>query len=153
MKTSFVRVYLLVTAIVLGGTAIAKFPAVFHERNWCSDPDILGHFQPAHLTNEQLLGFAAGTEMLIVLLICFSPWRWLPCFAAFIWGLLCFAARLFMMDPYANCRCLGWLAKPGLQTNITAAIIALMLAGGGWLAFRNTWSDRKTGKTSNPSLV
>ena len=91
--------------------------------------------------------------MLIVLLICFSPWRWLPCFAAFIWGLLCFAARLFMMDPYANCRCLGWLAKPGLQTNITAAIIALMLAGGGWLAFRNTWSDRKTGKTSNPSLV
>ena len=146
MKISFVRIYLLVTAILLTATAVAKWPAIFHERTWCADADILTQFQPAHMTNEQLLGFAASVELLIVALICFSPWRWLPCLAAASWGLLCFLARLFLMDPYANCRCLGWLAKPGPQTNLAAAIIALLLAGGGWLAFRNAWRDEKLAK-------
>jgi len=146
MKTRFVRLYLFATGIILTVTALAKWPAIFHPRNWCSDADILGQFQPAHMTNEQLLGIAASTELIIVLLICFSPWRWLPCLAAAGWGLLCFSARLFLMDPYANCRCLGWLAKPGVTTNLTAAIIALLLAGGGWLAFRNAWHGEKLAK-------
>jgi hypothetical protein len=151
MKTSFIRIYLLVTAVLLGTTAIAKIPAIFRERNWCSDPNILGRFQPAQLSNEELLGFAASIELLVVLLICFSPWRWLPCLAATVWGLLCFAARLFMMDPYANCHCLGWLAKPGLQTNILTAIVALLLAGGGWLAFHDAWRSKKLAKKNKPA--
>lgn len=153
MKTSFVRIYLFVTAILLTATALAKKPAIFHTRTWCSDPDILGRFQPAHMTNEQVLGFAASVELLIVALICFSPWRWLPCIATAAWGLLCFLARMFLMDPYANCRCLGWLAKPGRETNIAAAIIALLLAGGGWLAFRVAWRNEKISaeKVSPPS--
>ena len=146
MKTSFTRIYLLVTAIVLTATAVAKKPAIFHARTWCADADILGCFQPAHMSNEQLLGFAASVELFIVALICFSPWRWLPCIVAAAWGLLCFLARLFLMDPYANCRCLGWLAKPGPETNFAAAIIALLLAGGGWLAFRRAWRDQQLAK-------
>ena len=153
MKTSFVRIYLFVTAILLTATALAKKPAIFHARTWCADPEILGRFQPTHMTNEQVLGFAASVELLIVALIFFSPWRWLPCIAAAAWGLLCFLARLFLMDPYANCRCLGWLAKPGRETNIAAAIIALLLAGGGWLAFRAAWRNEKISaeKISPPS--
>jgi hypothetical protein len=141
MKTSFVRIYLAVTAVLLFATAVAKYPAIFHARTWCSDPDILTKFQL--VSNERLLGFAAGTELAIVALILFSPWRWLPCLAAAAWSLLCFGLRLFLMNPYANCRCLGWLAKPGPTTNLIAAIIALLLAGGGWLAFRNAWRDEK----------
>ena len=153
MKTSLVRIYLFVTAILLTATALAKIPAIFHARTWCADPEILGRFQPAHMTNEQVLGFAASVELLIVALIFFSPWRWLPCIAAAAWGLLCFLGRLFLMDPYANCRCLGWLAKPGRETNIAAAIIALLLAGGGWLAFRAAWRNKKMSaeKKSPPS--
>jgi hypothetical protein len=154
MKTSFVRIYLLVTAIVLAVTAVAKIPAIFHGRNWCADDAILGRFQPAHMTNEHLLGTAACIEVLIVVLICFSPWRWLPCIFAAAWGLLCFSTRLFLMDPYANCRCLGWLAKPGVTTNLTAAIIALLLAGGGWLAFRNAWHDEAAARlTQTPKPI
>jgi hypothetical protein len=146
MKPNFVRIYLAVTTIILGATALAKLPAIFHERNWCIDDAILGHFQPDHVSNEQLLGFAAGAELLIVLLVFFSPRRWLPCIAAAAWGLLCFLTRLFLMDPYGNCRCLGWLAKPGPRTNLAAALIALFLAGGGWVAFRMAWSESKRGK-------
>ena len=151
MKSRFVRIYLLVTALVLSATALAKIPAIFHERNWCADADILTRFQPASMTNERLLGWAAVAEILIVLLICFSPWRWLPCLSAAAWGLLCFLARLFLMDPYANCRCLGWLAKPGPTTNLTAALLALLLAGGGWLAFRNAWhAEKRAGQKQTP---
>jgi hypothetical protein len=144
MKTSFVRIYLLLAAIVLTATALAKFPAIFHAPNWCADPAIL-KFQPG-LTNERLLGFAAGVELLIVGLICFSPKRWVPCLASAAWGLLCFLARIFLVDPYANCRCLGWLAKPGVTTNITAALLALALAGCGWVAFRIAWKNEKAAK-------
>lgn len=146
MKNSFVRIYLLVTGIVLAATALAKIPAIFHPRNWCADPDILARFQPQHVSNEQLLGFAASVEGIIVLLICFSPWRWLPCICAAAWGMACALARLFLMDPYANCRCLGWLAKPGVNTNIAATMIALLLAGGGWLAFRAAWRSEKSAR-------
>ncbi|MDR3576220.1 MAG: hypothetical protein P4L50_20320 [Anaerolineaceae bacterium] len=143
MQKSFVRIYLLVAGIVLAATALAKLPAIFHERNWCSDPDILTHFQPQHVSNEQLLGAAASVEGIIVLLICLSPWRWLPCVCAAGWAMICVVARLFLMDPYANCKCLGWLAKPGVNTNIAATLIALALAGGGWLAFRAAWESEK----------
>jgi hypothetical protein len=146
MKPNFVRIYLAVTAIILAATAVAKYPAIFHVRTWCIDDAILGNFQPAGLSNERLLGFAAGTELLIVALILFSPRRWIPCLAATAWGLLCFLARLFLMDPYGNCRCLGWLAKPGPTTNLVAALLALSLAGAGWLAFRNAWHDEKLTK-------
>jgi hypothetical protein len=141
MKPNFVRIYLATTAVVLATTAVAKYPAIFHERNWCLDDAILGSFQPVGLSNERLLGFAAGTELLIVALIFFSRRRWIPCLAAVAWGMVCFLARLFLMDPYGNCRCLGWLAKPGPTTNLVAALIALSLAGFGWLAFRNAWHE------------
>jgi len=85
MKASFVRIYLVTAAIVLAGTAAAKWPAIFHERTWCLDDAILGNFQ-GRLTNEQLLGMAAAVELLIILSICFSPWRWLPCIASATWG-------------------------------------------------------------------
>ena len=143
VKTSFVRIHLLTAGIILAATALAKMPAVFHPRNWCSDPDILGRFQPQHVSNEQLLGFAASVEGIIVLMICVSPWQWLPCICSASWAMLCVLARLFLMDPYANCKCLGWLAKPGVNTNIFATMIALLLAGGGWLAFRAAWRNEK----------
>ena len=147
MKTSFARIYLLTTAIILTATALAKYPAIFHARTWCADADIL-KFQFG-LTNELLLGLAASIELLIVCLICFSPKRWLPCIASAAWGLLCFFTRLFLMDPYANCRCLGWLAKPGLATNAIAALLALALAGGGWMAFRIS-RENEQAKKDNP---
>ncbi|HXI70758.1 MAG TPA: hypothetical protein VNN22_10430 [Verrucomicrobiae bacterium] len=146
MKTRFVRLYLLATGIVLTLTALVKWPAIFHPRNWCADASILGNFQPASLSNERLLGIAASTELLIVLLICFSPWRWLPCISTAAWGLICFLARLLLMDPHANCRCLGWLAKPGTTTNVIAALLALVLAGAGWLAFRDAWRHERPAK-------
>jgi hypothetical protein len=149
MKPSFVRIYLLVAGVILAVAALAKWPAIFHARTWCADADILS-YQPG-LTNEQLLGMAAGTELLIVLLICFSPRRWLPCIASAVWGLLCFLARLFLMDPYANCRCLGWLAKPGPTTNLMVGFLALALAGGGWVAFRLAWRDEKLAKQNQNS--
>jgi len=150
MKPSFVRIYLLTAGIILAVTALAKWPAIFHERTWCADADILGRFQRG-VTNEQLLGLAASMELLIVLLICFSPWRWLPCLASAAWGLVCFLARLFLMDPYANCRCLGWLAKPGPTTNWEIGLLALLLAGGGWVAFRIAWDAEKSTR-ANPNL-
>ena len=143
MKNSFVRIYLLVAGIVLAATALAKIPAIFHPPNWCADPAILSRFDLQTISNERLLGMAASVEGIIVLLICLSPWRWLPCICAAAWGLTCVVARLFLMDPYANCKCLGWLAKPGVETNIMATLIALLLAGGGWLAFRAAWRDEK----------
>jgi len=147
MRPNYVRIYLTVTAILLTATAMAKYPAIFHARTWCAAPDILSRFQP--VSNDQLLEFAAGTELAIVALILFSPWRWLPCLTAGAWGLLCYLARLFLMDPYVNCRCLGWLAKPGPTTNITAALLALGLAGGGWIAFRMSWGEaKKVGETT-----
>jgi hypothetical protein len=151
MKPSFVRIYLLATGIILGVTALAKWPAIFHERTWCADDSILGSFQRG-VTNEQLLEMAAGTEILIVLLICFSPWRWLPCISAAAWGLFCFLARLFLMDPYANCHCLGWLAKPGPMTNLMVGWLALLLAGGGWVAFRIAWDAEKFTKRNQNSM-
>jgi hypothetical protein len=150
MKPRFVPIYLVTVAVILATTAVAKVPAIFHERTWCIDDPILGVYQPA-VSNEQLLGFAACTELGIVLLICISRWnwRWLPCLAAALWGTACVIARWFLMDPYANCRCLGWLAKPGLNANITAGALALGIALGGWLAFKRAWHEaRKTGRDS-----
>jgi hypothetical protein len=129
-----------------GSDSLAKIPAIFHTRTWCDDPAILSRLEIQPVSNEQLLGFAASVEGIIVLLICLSPWRWLPCICAAAWGMTCVVARLFLMDPYSNCKCLGWLAKPGVNTNITATVIALLLAGGGWLAFRAAWRSEKSAR-------
>jgi len=145
MKTLFVRSYLLATAIILTTTALAKYPAIFHARTWCTEEDIL-KFELG-FTNEQLLGFAALMELLQVGLICFSSKRWLPCIASAAWGFLCFFARLLLMDPYALCRCLGWIAKPSLVTNMMVTLLALALAGGGWIAFRISWQNENVAKT------
>lgn len=141
MKPQFVRIYLLTVGVILALTAVAKLPAIFHARTWCLDDPIMGSFQPDRMSNEQLLGIAAITEFVIVGLICFSRWRWLPCLAAALWGSLCVIARWFIMDPAANCRCLGWFMKPNPATNIEVGLLALAIAIGGWLAFRRTWRN------------
>lgn len=141
MKSRFVRLYLLVAGSVLAVTALTKLPAIFHPPTACIEDPILGDFQP-NISNEQLLGIAAGAEFTVVLLICFSRWPWLPCLATAMWGSGCVAARWFLMDPLADCHCLGWLAEPGQMTNVTVGLLALAIAIGGWLAFvtalRNT---------------
>lgn len=145
MKSLFVRYYLLAIAVLFVATALAKLPAISpaHIRTWCLDDPILGNFQPPGLSNEQLLGIAATVELAIVGLICFSPWRWLPCLAATIWGLACYFAHLFFIDPNAKCRCLGWLMQPNPANNQAMALLALGIAGGGWLAFRTAWNNRE----------
>lgn len=143
MKTSFVRIYLFVTGVVLAATALAKIPAIFLSHlTSCMEGDpilgnhhILGNHQPSNMSNAQLLGIAASAECLVVLLICFSRRRWLPCFASALWGSVCVVARFYLMDPSTDCGCLGWLAKPGPTTNLIAGVLALFLAVGGWLAF------------------
>jgi hypothetical protein len=142
MKTRFVRYYLLAAGVIFALTAVAKLPAIFHARTWCADAPILGDFQPS-ISNEQLLGIAATIELVIVLLIFFSRWRWLPCLAAALWGLACVIARWFLMDPFANCRCLGWFIKPNPTTNVEVGLLALGIATGGWIAFRMAWCDAK----------
>ena len=138
MKSPFVRLYLLATAFTLAVTAAAKLPVIFHGPNRCIEDAILGDWQPDFLSNQGLLGIAAAVEVMIVLLICFSPWHWLPCLACAVWGTLCVVCRLWLMDPNANCRCLGWLAKPGLTTNLMVGALAFAIALGGWLAFKRT---------------
>ena len=113
MKTRFVRLYLLATGIVLTLTALAKWPAIFHPRNWCADASILGNFQPASLSNERLLGIAASTELLIVLLICFSPWRWLPCILTAAWGLICFFGAVATDGPSCELPLSGLAGQAG----------------------------------------
>jgi hypothetical protein len=142
MKSQFARIYLVVVGIVLAVTALAKVPAIFHGPMACIESPILGNFQSA-LSNEGLLGFAACAETGVVLLLCLSPWRWLPCLAAALWGSTCVIARWFLMDPNADCQCLGWLAKPGPMADNIAGALALGIALGGWLAFRRTWREAK----------
>jgi hypothetical protein len=137
MKTRFVRVYLIFTGVILTLTALAKLPsALLFKYTSCMEGDpILGIYQPFEITNESLLGFSACCEFAIVILICFSPWRWLPCLASALWGSACLFARLFLMDPNIDCGCLGWIAMPGPLTNVVASFLALLLAAGGYSAF------------------
>jgi hypothetical protein len=144
MKPLFVRIYLLFTGIILTLTALAKLPAIFPFPNMCMEGDpILGGYQPLGMSNEQLLAIAASVEFVVVVLICFSPLRWLPCLASALWGSLCMVARLYFMDPNADCGCLGWFAKPGPMTNLIAGLLALALATGGWMALWITWRYSK----------
>lgn len=145
MKPQFVRVYLRFTAIVLSVTALAKLWGIWvFSMSQCMEGDpLFGSLQPAAISNEHILGFAAGMELFIVMLICFSPWRWLPCFASASWGSICLVARLYFIVSGVDCGCLGWLAKPGPMTNIIAGLLALALAAGGFIAFEIAWQDSK----------
>ena len=148
MKPSFVRIYLFVTGVILVATALAKLPAIFlsHFTSCMEGDPILGNHQPSNMSNAELLGIAASAECLVVLFICFSRRRWLPCFASALWGSVCVVARFYLMDPATDCGCLGWLAKPGPTTNWIAGLLAMFLAAGGWLAFHNAWRDEKFAK-------
>jgi hypothetical protein len=148
MKPRYVRLYLLFTGIVLTLTALAKLPAIFPTPNMCIEYPILGGYQPLGLSNEQLLAIASGAEFAIVGLICFSPLRWLPCLASTLWGSLCLIARMYFMDPDADCGCLGWFAKPGPGTNMIASVIALTLALGGGVALWMIWVHSEQFKRS-----
>ena len=136
MKTRFVQLYLLFVAIILTLTALAKLPDVFlfHLTSCMEGDPILGNLQPADISNHTLLGVAAGIELFIVGLICFSPWRWLPCLAAALWGTLCVAVRLFIIDPSVDCGCLGWPGQPSPSMNLMAGLLALAIAAGGLAA-------------------
>jgi len=149
MKLQCVRLYLLFTGIVLTLTALAKLPAIFPSPNMCAEGDpILGGHQPIGMSNEGLLAIAASTEFAIVALICFSPLRWLPCLASTLWGSLCLIARMYFMDPDADCGCLGWFAKPGPTANMIASVIALTLAFGGSAALWMIWVHSELFKQS-----
>ena len=144
MKPRFVRLYLIFTGTILTLTALAKLPSTLPISNMCMEGDpILGSHQPLGMSNEHLLAIAAGTELTVVALIFFSPWRWLPCLASALWATLCLIAPSYFMDPATDCGCLGWLAKPGPTTNVIAGLLALALAAGGWLALWITSHDSK----------
>jgi hypothetical protein len=144
MKPRFVKFYLLFIGIILALTALAKLPlilTIFFPNSCLEGYPILGHYQPFNMTNEKLLAIAASIELAIVALICFSPWRWLPCLAAALWGSLCMLLRWFIIDPSVDCGCLGWLAKPSQITNLVGGLLALIIAVGGWTALWITWRN------------
>jgi len=133
MKMRGVQLYLLFVGITLAVTALAKLPAIFPPLTLCMEDPILTQYQMG-LSNKALLAVAASVEMVIVGLICFSPWRWVPCLAAALWGTLCIFIRFYLLDPTADCECLGWLGKPGPTTNLVAGLLALIIATGGWIS-------------------
>lgn len=141
MKSRFVQVYLGFVAVALSLTALAKLPAVFPRETLCMYQPLFGPGQS--VSNEFILGTAAAIELFIVLLICFSPWRWLPCLASTVWGLICLVARAYFIIFDVDCHCLGWLAKPGPETNAVASALALALAAGGIIALDITTRDTK----------
>jgi hypothetical protein len=147
MKSRFVRSYLLWVGITLALTALAKGPVIltifFPTACLGGGDPILGGYQPAGLSNEKLLAVAAGIELVIIALICFSPWRWLPCLAAASWGSLCLVLRFFIIDPSVDCGCFGWLAKPSPFTNLAAGLLASAIAAGGWMALWITWRNAR----------
>ena len=143
MRPQFIRFYLLFIGIILTLTALAKLPAIILPPfTMCMEGDpILGSYQPFNMSNEMLLEIAASNELVIVALICFSPWRWLPCLAAALWGSFCMILRWYVIDPSVDCGCLGWLAKPGPLTNQVAGLLALAIAAGGWTALWSIWRN------------
>lgn len=151
MKPLFAVVYLRFAAAVLLLTALAKLWGIFSfMMSQCMEGEpLFGNFQPSGISNDRVLGFASGIELFIVLLICFSPWRWFPCLASALWGSICLIARIYFIMSGVDCGCLGWLAKPGPMTNIIASLLALMLALGGFKAFKLTWQKTKPLETSN----
>lgn len=145
MRAQFVSIYLRFVAIVLSLTALAKLPAVFTGplNTLCMEDPLFGSLQPRVIPNQIILAAAALTELLIVMLICFSSRRWLPCLASALWGSVCLVARVYFIIAGVDCGCLGWLAKPGPMTNIIAGILALALAVGGFKAFNQARQDSK----------
>jgi hypothetical protein len=128
MKPRFDQVYLCSAGIILAVTGLGKVPSLL-VLYACIEEPVLGVHQPFGLSNMGLTGFAAGAELAILMLIFFSPIRWLPCLASGLWGSLCLLARLFFMKEGAHCHCLGWIEAP----TVTVAAIA------GWLA---VWGGR-----------
>ncbi|HUA67809.1 MAG TPA: hypothetical protein VMA13_04610 [Candidatus Saccharimonadales bacterium] len=152
MKSQFVKLYLRFVAIVLSLTALAKIPALVTSLR-CMEEPLFGRFQPEGLTNNQILGTAAFIEISIVLLICFSPWRWLPCLASALWGSICLIARLYFIISGVDCRCLGWLAKPGPMTNTIAGLLALAITVGGFKALQMTRQNIKHAGLAHPTAI
>jgi len=148
MKQRFTKIYLISAGIILALTALAKIPAVFPTS--CLEDPILGSQQPVGISNETLLGFAAGIEFSIVVLICFSPLKWLPCLASALWGTLCLLVRIVFMDSSADCHCLGFFVTHGPITNPFTAFLAVVLAAGGWASLWITWCNSKRSK---PSII
>lgn len=145
MESQLLRVFIFFIGVILTLTAVAKLPAIFPlAMTMCMEGDpILGNYQPFNMSNATLLGIAASSELVIVALICFSPWRWLPCLATALWGSLCVVLRWHVIDPSADCGCLGWLAKPGPATNFIAGLLALAMATGGWLGLWIIWRNAR----------
>jgi len=152
MKSQFVRVYLGFAAVVLSLTALAKVNSilVFMMSSCMEGVPLFGSFQPAAITNEHILGLAAGIEFFVVLLICFSPWRGLPCLACAVWGSICLLARLYFIVSGVDCGCLGGILKPGPVTNIVAGLLAFALAAGGFVALKIT---RQKAKQLEPAIA
>ena len=154
MKLQFVGVYFGFAAVVLLLTALAKVHSILvFMTSLCMEGDpLFGSFQPAAITNEQILGFAAGIEFFIALLICFSPWRELPCLACALWGSICLLARSYFIVSGVDCGCLGGILKPGPVTNIVAGLLALVITVGGFIALMISSQNSKPLKPTNVAL-
>jgi hypothetical protein len=149
MKSRFVQVYLRSAGLILAVTALGKaIPA--HQRNLCIENPLLGPFQrQLELSNQTLLWIASAVEFSILLLICFSHRRWLPCLASGAWGAICLFVRLAFLGPDAatSCNCLGWfqqiipLSQPVLNNILLT--LATWLAFGGFVSFGFTSTNIK----------
>jgi hypothetical protein len=148
MKQRFTKIYLISAGIILALTALAKIPAVFPTS--CLEDPILGSYQPVGISNETLVGFAAGVEFSIVVLICFSPIKWLPCLASALWGTLCLLVRIVFMDSSADCHCLGFFITSGPVTNPFIDFLAVVLAAGGWASL---WITLRNSKQLKPTVI
>lgn len=144
MKRRFESVYLVSAGVILALTALGKVPPIPSGGWLCMEEPILGVLQSFGPTNQFLLWFAAGVELVILGLICFCPTRWMPCLAACFWGTLCLLLRISLLSKTdsAACHCLGWFeqAIPLSREMWNSILITLAswLAGGGWIAFRLT---------------
>lgn len=146
-KARFVKAYLISAGIILLITGLGKFPLYSVVSIICEGEPIWNIGLPFAPTYMALGGFACGVELAIVILICFSPVRWLPCLASAVWGFLCLLFRLLFMTPDgpSNCRCLGWLeAPPGV-----VALIAGWLAAGGGITFWWAWKGIRSRECSS----
>lgn len=138
MKKRFVEAYLASAGLILATTAIGKAIPV-HAYNLCIEEPILGSLQINWgFSNSAVLGTASALEFALVLLICFSRRRWLPCLASGLWGVLCVFVRLFFLGTL-SCNCLGWfqhiIPLPEEVLNSILLVFATWLAVGGFVAF------------------
>jgi hypothetical protein len=136
MKVRFDNAYLFSAGVILAVTGLAKVSSLLVITS-CIEKPVFGVHQPFGMSNMGLTAFAAGVELAVLALICFSPLRWLPCLASGLWGSMCLVARSFFMQEGAHCHCLGWIEAP----TVTVVFIAGWLAVGGWVAFWMAWRD------------